>query len=88
MRGGGGGGFRDGSVGETSRVFVRLVAMRTPKPIQAEGSFGIFKEREVNIVIHGHEPLMAEMIYDVVSEPEMIAYASDEAAGDVLQCQC
>jgi len=52
----------------------------TPKPIQAEGSFGIFKEREVNIVIHGHEPLMAEMIYDVVSEPEMIAYAVSKGA--------
>jgi carbon-monoxide dehydrogenase catalytic subunit len=52
----------------------------TPKPIQAEGSFGIFKEREVNLVIHGHEPLMAEMIYDVVSEPEMIAYAKSKGA--------
>lgn len=52
----------------------------TPKPIQAEGSFGIFKEKEVNIVIHGHEPLMAEMIYDVVSEPEMVAYAKSKGA--------
>lgn len=52
----------------------------TPKPIQAEGSFGIFKEKEVNIVIHGHEPLMAEMIYDVVGEPEMIAYAVSKGA--------
>ena len=52
----------------------------TPKPIQAEGSFGIFKEKEVNLVIHGHEPLMAEMIYDVVSEPEMVAYAKSKGA--------
>lgn len=61
----------------------------TPKPIQAEGSFGIFKQGEVNIVIHGHEPLMAEMIYDVVSEPEMIAYAvSKGAAGINLGGMC
>jgi carbon-monoxide dehydrogenase catalytic subunit len=61
----------------------------TPKPIQASGSFGIFKEKEVNIVIHGHEPLMAEMIYDVVSEPEMIAYAvSKGAAGINLGGMC
>ncbi len=52
----------------------------TPKPIQAEGSFGIFKEDEVNIVIHGHEPLLAEIIYDVVNEPEMIAYAKGKGA--------
>lgn len=55
----------------------------TPKPIQAEGSFGIFREKEVNIVIHGHEPLMAEMIYDVVSEPEMIAYAVGKGAAGI-----
>ncbi len=52
----------------------------TPKPIQAEGSFGIFKEDEVNLVVHGHEPLLAEMIYDVVNEPEMIAYAKTKGA--------
>jgi len=55
----------------------------TPKPIQAEGSFGIFKEKEVNIVIHGHEPLMAEMIYDVVTEPEMVAYAKSKGAAGI-----
>src|SRR3990172_5627248 len=52
----------------------------TPKPIKAEASFGIFKEDEVNIVIHGHEPLLAEMIYDVVGEPEMTAYAISKGA--------
>jgi carbon-monoxide dehydrogenase catalytic subunit len=52
----------------------------TPKPIQAEGSFGIFKEKEVNIVVHGHEPLLAEMIVDVVGEPEMVAYAKSKGA--------
>ena len=39
----------------------------TPMPVRAEASFGIFKEDEVNLVIHGHEPSLAEMIVDVVS---------------------
>ncbi|HAM50392.1 MAG TPA: carbon-monoxide dehydrogenase catalytic subunit [Nitrospiraceae bacterium] len=52
----------------------------TPMPVKAEASFGIFKEDEVNLVVHGHEPLLAEMIVDVVSEPEMIAYAKSKGA--------
>lgn len=52
----------------------------TPGPVKAEASFGIFKEDEVNLVVHGHEPLLAEMIVDVVSEPEIIAYAKSKGA--------
>lgn len=52
----------------------------TPRPVKAEASFGIFKEDEVNLVVHGHEPSLAEMIVDVTSEPEMIAYAKSKGA--------
>lgn len=52
----------------------------TPKPVKAEASFGIFKEDEVNLIVHGHEPTLAEIIVDVVSEPEMIEYAKSKGA--------
>jgi carbon-monoxide dehydrogenase catalytic subunit len=52
----------------------------TPRPVKAEASFGIFKEDEVNLVVHGHEPTLAEMIVDVASEPDMIAYAKSKGA--------
>ncbi|MDZ4383049.1 MAG: carbon monoxide dehydrogenase, partial [Thermodesulfovibrionia bacterium] len=52
----------------------------TPLPVKAEASFGIFKEDEVNLVIHGHEPSLAEMIVDVVCEPDIIAYAQSKGA--------
>ncbi len=52
----------------------------TPRPVKAEASFGIFKEDEVNLVVHGHEPSLAEMIVDVASESEMIAYAKSKGA--------
>jgi carbon-monoxide dehydrogenase catalytic subunit len=48
--------------------------------VKAEASFGIFKEDEVNLVVHGHEPSLAEMIVDVVSEPELIEYAKSKGA--------
>jgi carbon-monoxide dehydrogenase catalytic subunit len=52
----------------------------TPQPIKAEASFGIFKEDEVNLVVHGHEPTLAELIVDVVSTDEMIEYAKSKGA--------
>ena len=52
----------------------------TPRPIKAEASFGIFKEDEVNLIVHGHEPTLAEMIVDVSSEPEMVEYAGSKGA--------
>lgn len=52
----------------------------TPRPVKAEASFGIFKEDEVNLVVHGHEPSLAEMITDVVNEPELIEYAKSKGA--------
>ncbi len=55
----------------------------TPTPIKAEASFGIFKEDEVNLVVHGHEPLMAEIMVDVINEPEIVAYAKSKGAKGV-----
>jgi carbon-monoxide dehydrogenase catalytic subunit len=52
----------------------------TPKPIKAEASFGIFKEDEVNLVVHGHEPSLAEIIVDVASSQEMLEYAKSKGA--------
>lgn len=52
----------------------------TPRPVKAEASFGIFKEDEVNLVVHGHEPSLAEIIVDVACEPELLEYAKSKGA--------
>ncbi|MEK6692317.1 MAG: anaerobic carbon-monoxide dehydrogenase catalytic subunit, partial [Nitrospirota bacterium] len=52
----------------------------TPGPVKAEASMGIFKEDEVNIVIHGHEPSLAETIVDIACDPEMLSYAQSKGA--------
>ncbi|MBF0329585.1 MAG: anaerobic carbon-monoxide dehydrogenase catalytic subunit [Nitrospirae bacterium] len=52
----------------------------TPMPVRAEASLGIFREDEVNIIVHGHEPSLAEMIVEAVSEPELIEYAKSKGA--------
>lgn len=70
----------DGWGGSMISTDITDILFGTPKPVKAEASFGIFKDDEVNIVVHGHEPSLAEIIVDVVNEPEMIAYAKSKGA--------
>ncbi len=70
----------DGWAGSMISTDITDILFGTPTPVKAEASFGIFKEDEVNIVVHGHEPTLSEKIVDVVSEPEMIAYAKSKGA--------
>jgi carbon-monoxide dehydrogenase catalytic subunit len=70
----------DGWGGSMISTDITDILFGTPKPVKAEASFGIFKEDEVNLVVHGHEPSLAEIIVDVVNEPEMIEYAKSKGA--------
>lgn len=70
----------DGWGGSMISTDVTDILFGTPRPIRAEASFGIFKEDEVNLVVHGHEPSLAEIIVDVVEEPEVVAYAQSKGA--------
>jgi carbon-monoxide dehydrogenase catalytic subunit len=70
----------DGWAGSMISTDVTDILFGTPAPVKAEASFGIFKEDEVNLVVHGHEPLLAETMVDVVSEPELLAYAQSRGA--------
>ncbi len=56
------------------------VLFGTPKPLSAKVNLGVLKQDEVNIVIHGHEPTLSEMIVFVSQEPAMIEYARSKGA--------
>jgi carbon-monoxide dehydrogenase catalytic subunit len=51
-----------------------------PAPVFSEINLGVLKEDEVNLIIHGHEPQLAEMLAIVTQEPEMIEYAKSKGA--------
>ncbi len=73
----------DGWGGSMISTDITDILFGTPRPRRAEASFGIFKEDEVNLVVHGHEPSLAEILVDVVEEPEMIAYAKSKGAAGI-----
>ena len=55
------------------------VLFRTPKPLDTEADLGVMN-LDVNIVVHGHDPSLSEMICEYADDPEMIAYAKEMGA--------
>ncbi|PKQ16103.1 MAG: carbon-monoxide dehydrogenase catalytic subunit [Actinobacteria bacterium HGW-Actinobacteria-7] len=52
----------------------------TPTPVRSAANLGVLSDEKVNILIHGHEPLLASMIIDATSEPEMVELAKSLGA--------
>jgi carbon-monoxide dehydrogenase catalytic subunit len=50
----------------------------TPAPVASEANLGVMKADMVNIVIHGHEPVLSEMIVAVAGTREVQDYAGSK----------
>ncbi len=70
----------DGWAGSMISTDLQDIMFGCPVPIASEINLGVLKEDHVNIIIHGHEPLLPEMIAVVVQEPEIIQYAQSKGA--------
>jgi carbon-monoxide dehydrogenase catalytic subunit len=69
----------DGWGGSMIATDVSDILFGTPAPILGEANLGVLKEDMVNVVVHGHEPTLSEMIVAASQDPEIIEYA--KAAG-------
>jgi carbon-monoxide dehydrogenase catalytic subunit len=70
----------DGWGGSMIATDLQDVLFGTPYPLQAEANLGVMKEDHVNIIVHGHEPVLSEMIVAVSQKPEIIEYAKSKGA--------
>ncbi len=73
-------GLSDGWGGSMMGTEFSDVLFGTPKPIETEANLGVMVEDNVNIVVHGHDPSLSEMICEFADDPEMIAYAKEQGA--------
>ena len=69
----------DGWAGSMIATDISDILFGTPAPILGQANLGVIKENMVNVVLHGHEPSLSEMIVAASQDPEIIAYA--KAAG-------
>ncbi len=70
----------DGWGGSMLATDLQDVLFGTPYPLQSEANLGILKADHVNIVIHGHEPVLSEMIVAASQSQEMLDYAKSKGA--------
>lgn len=73
-------GLSDGWGGSMMGTEFSDVMFGTPKPIDTTANIGVMEKDNVNIVVHGHDPSLSEMIVYYANDPEMIAYAKSMGA--------
>ncbi|MCG8634770.1 MAG: anaerobic carbon-monoxide dehydrogenase catalytic subunit [Desulfobacterales bacterium] len=55
----------------------------TPAPSNSQVNLGVIKKDEVNILVHGHNPVVSEMVLAAAREPEMIERAKAAGASGI-----
>jgi carbon-monoxide dehydrogenase catalytic subunit len=73
-------GLSDGWGGSMCGTEFSDVLFGTPKPIDTEANLGVMNAENVNIVVHGHDPSLSEMICEYADTKEMIDYAKSMGA--------
>lgn len=73
----------DGWGGSMIATELQDVLFGTPTPVLGRVNLGVLRKDEVNLIIHGHNPLLSEMIVAVAQEPEMIELAKSKGANGI-----
>ncbi len=69
----------DGWGGSLIATDISDILFGTPAPILGQANLGVLKDDYVNVVVHGHEPTLSQMVVAASQDPEIIEYA--RAAG-------
>ena len=70
----------DGWGGSMVATELSDILFGTPKPVKSKVNLGVLKEDAVNIIVHGHEPTLSEMIVLASKDPDLIALAKKNGA--------
>ena len=79
-------GLSDGWGGSMCGTEFSDVMFGTPKPVDTTANLGVMEKDMVNIVVHGHDPSLSEMIVFYAQDPEMIALAKEQGAKGINIC--
>ena len=73
-------GLSDGWGGSMMGTEFSDILFGTPKPVDTTANIGVMEKDMVNIIVHGHDPSLSEMIVYYANDPEMIALAKEQGA--------
>ncbi len=69
----------DGWGGSMIATDISDILFGTPAPVLGQANLGVLKDDMVNVIVHGHEPTLSQMVVAASQDPEIIEYA--RAAG-------
>ncbi|MFH1997060.1 MAG: anaerobic carbon-monoxide dehydrogenase catalytic subunit [Candidatus Omnitrophota bacterium] len=70
----------DGWGGSMIATELQDIIFGQPEPIRAKVNLGVLKEGHVNIVVHGHEPTLSDVVAECARDPELLALAKKNGA--------
>lgn len=70
----------DGWGGSMVATELQDILFGTPSPLRGQVNLGVLSETEVNVVVHGHEPVLAEMLVLAAQDPQLRNLAKNKGA--------
>ncbi len=55
----------------------------TPQPAKSQANLGVLKKEQINILVHGHNPVVSEMILEAANDPAMLEQAKAKGASGI-----
>lgn len=73
----------DGWGGSRIAMIVSDILFGTPSPVRSAANLGVLGENTPNILVHGHEPELSEMLALAINDPQIKEYARSEGVEGV-----
>lgn len=73
----------DGWGGSMISTELQDILFGSPTPLRSRANLGVLKQDEVNVVVHGHEPLLSEMLVLASRDPELQKLAQQKGAKSI-----
>jgi len=70
----------DGWGGSMIATELQDIMFGTPSPLRGQVNLGVLSREDVNVVVHGHEPALSEMLVLAARDKELIELAREEGA--------
>ena len=70
----------DGYGGSMIGTDISDVLFGEPNPLRSRVNLGVLKEDKVNILVHGHEPTLSDVLVAATRDPELLAEAEAKGA--------
>jgi carbon-monoxide dehydrogenase catalytic subunit len=74
----------DGWGGSMIATELQDVLFGSPRPVRSKVNLGVLKADCVNVVVHGHEPVLSEMLARAAREVEILDYAKSKGAAGII----